>query len=460
MMNLNGKHNAEKIKSAYDFMEDAKQYGSVLGLGNIKNLMGHLGNVQEQLQMIHVAGTNGKGSVCAVTAQILSAAGYRTGVYSSPAVFDHAEIYKIDGDQVPQEIFLESLAKVQAACAKMQEEGLPHPTVFEIETAAAFCLFLQEHCDYVVLETGLGGVLDATNIITRPVCSVITSISRDHMGFLGETLGQIAAAKAGIIKKGCPCVTAPQPPEVFSVIQKKAEEMGSELWTADADMIGSYEYDGQESRFTLDSVPCRVHCGLTGAFQQENLACALTAVRVLRKQGVCITDEAVCKGLAQVRMPGRFERICSKPEFYIDGAHNEGAALYLAETVKNCFADRRIVYIIGVLADKEYDKVLEQMLPYAAQVYTVTPENPRALDGRKLAQCVSAMDSSMPVLYVGQIKDAVKLAAAAAGEKGAVLAFGSFFYLRALKQAVKETLGSEPLSNYRVVSNMCWESSW
>lgn len=440
MMNLNGKHNGQKIKSAYEFLEEAKQYGSVLGLGNIENLMGHLGNVQEQLQVIHVAGTNGKGSVCAVIAQILSAAGYRTGVYSSPAVFDTAEIYKINGVQMPQEIFAELAAQVQAACAKMQDEGLPHPTVFEIETAIAFCYFKREHCDFAVIETGLGGALDATNIVTRPVCSVITSISRDHMGFLGESLGQIAAAKAGIIKKGCPCVTASQCPEVFSVIEQKAAEMGSGLWTAQTSLIRDYEYDGQGSSFSLESVPSQVRCGLTGAFQQENLACALTAARLLRKQGIRITDEAIAKGLAQVRMPGRFERICNKPEFYIDGAHNEGAALSLAKTVQNCFTNRRIVYIIGVLADKEYDKVLERMLPYAAQVFTVTPKNPRALDGQELAECIREMDSSKPVSHVQRLKDTVNLAAAAAGAEGVVLAFGSFFFLGELRQAVEEAL--------------------
>lgn len=487
-------------RQARAFIEDTNKYGSILGLANIRNLMGHLGNVQEQLQIIHVAGTNGKGSVCALISGILREAGYRIGVYTSPAVFDDTEIFQIDGVQIPQEAFAELTSDVQAACVQMQKEGLPHPTAFEVETAIAFCYFKREKCDFVVLETGLGGVSDATNLITHPVCSVLASISRDHTAWLGEALAQIAAAKAGIIKPGCPCVTAAQEPEVLAVIRKKAAEMGSELWIADDKFIRNYEYDGQGSRFELAEYDVqgsrfaqaekdkqesqferseddgqnvrrqKACCGLTGACQRKNIACALAVIRLLQKRGVFIPRDAVLKGLSKAHMPGRFERIHEKPDFYIDGAHNEGAALFLKETVQNCFTNRRIIYIIGVFKDKEYEKLLQVMLPYAAEVFTVTPNHPRALDGRKLAEtakryytaaavltanaaetaggavspanAAGASGAAVSVSYVPKIADAAALAAAAAaaGAEGVVLAFGSFSYLGELRQAVKDRL--------------------
>lgn len=428
-------------KQARAFLKEISAYGSVYGLESIRSLMARLGNVQEQLTVIHVAGTNGKGSICAMLASILQAAGYRTGVYASPAVFEPEEIMRVNGKYISKEVFTELVQKVQAACMDMQKEGLPHPTVFEVETAIAFCFFKKEDCDLVLLETGLGGAMDATNLISHPLCSVLSSISMDHMALLGQTLEEIAAAKAGIMKPGCPCVSSEQPPEVTVVLKKAAAEIGSQLRIADNSCIRSFSFDGEKSRFEadtgwIDSCLCGT-LALSGACQKENLSCVLEVIRLLKEQNMRITREAVLEGLLHVRLPGRFEKISDKPDFYIDGAHNEGAARSLQETVIRCFAGRRVVYMIGVFADKEYEKLLQIMLPYAAQVFTVTPRHERALDGKKLEQTAKKMHSS--VTFVPDIMQAAELAAKAAGRTGVVLAFGSFSYLGELKAGWKKT---------------------
>lgn len=487
-MESSGVHKEYKDKMEYkqarDFIKETGTAGIIYGLDSIRSLMERLGNVQEQVPYVHVAGTNGKGSVCAMLAQILMACGYRTGIYASPAVFEPEEIIKINGEPVSKERFAGLIEKVQRACVSMEQDGLRRPTAFEVETAAAFCYFQEENCEIVLLEAGMGGSLDATNLIAHPFLSILTSVSIDHRAYLGDTLCEIAAAKCGIIKPGCPCVTAPQPPQVLEVIKKAAAEKESELWKADSSVICNFAYDAQESRFETagmvtageqekeagmeSSVAAagqekagietalksetdeakKMNClaadlhgihgtlALTGACQRENLACVLTAVSLLKGKGLRITSREVLEGLSKVRLPGRFERIRTQPEIYIDGAHNEGAALRLQETVQNCLAGRRVVLIIGVFADKEYKKVLKIMLPCAAAVFTVTPDHPRALDGRILAQ--QAAEYHTAVSYVPGISQAVRLAEEAAGTGGAVLAFGSFSYLKELKQAVKD----------------------
>lgn len=443
-------------RQARAFIKETGKYGSVYGLTGIRSLMARLGDVQEQIPTIHVAGTNGKGSVCAMLAGMLLAAGYRVGVYSSPAVFGPLEIMEANGRPALREAFAGLAGAVQAACLDMEKEGLPHPTAFEVETAIAFCFFKQEHCDFAVVEAGLGGAQDATNLIMHPVCSVLTSVSMDHMALLGDTLAEIAAAKAGIIKPGCPCVASAQKPEVMDVFRKAAAEKGSVLRIADDSSIRSFSYDGQKSWFQVEwpgAEPASQRkgtssgslCGtlaLSGAAQKKNLACALETARLLRGKGIKIPREAVLEGLANVRLPGRFERIAKEPDFYIDGAHNEGAALCLRETVQSCFPGRRLVYIIGVLADKEYEKMLRTMLPYAAQVFTITPDNPRALDGERLAGQARRLHPAVPCSYVPDIAQAVALARDAAGIRGIVLAFGSFSFLGALKRAALTEMAS------------------
>lgn len=445
----------------------------VYSLDAIRNLMGRLGNVQDELNVIHIAGTNGKGSVGAYISSVLSAQGYRTGTYASPAVFCGREIIKVDGKMIPEEDFTEMMSRINEVCEQMYREGYVHPSSFEAETAAAFCYFKQQGCDFAVIEAGLGGRTDATNLIQHPVCSVFTSISMDHMAFLGDTLEEIAQEKAGIIKQGCPCVSATQKPEVTDVLEHAAARAGSRFYAADGSCIRQFQYDASGSSFFVDwdngsgedRDALQVHSAMSGAFQKENFACALEVLRLLQKQGVQISKDAVAKGFCSAYLPGRFEKIMDAPAFYIDGGHNEGAAKQLAKTVRHCFFPRqargkqpcpaaapKIVYIIGVLADKEYKKVLAAMLPYARLVFTVTPDNPRALDGQELAREAvrfyansgvgAGMDTGLgaaEVLYVPDIRQAAARAIKAAGSQGVILAFGSFTFLKQLREAVPVT---------------------
>lgn len=453
-------------------------------LDGIYGLMARLGNVQDRLKVIHIAGTNGKGSVGAFISAVLSAQGYRTGTYASPAVIEKREIIRLDGELISQADFCEIMSDVQKACEEMGQEDGIFASEFEAETAAAFCYFYRKKCDFAVIEAGLGGRDDATNIIKHPVCSVFTSISIDHKNFLGDTLKEIAAAKAGIIKPGCPCVSGVQSPEALSVLKSAAMQAESPFYAADTARLWDYRYDGAMSSFIVDwedgKEPRLIRCAMTGAFQRENFACALEALFLLRKLGVPVSGDALEQGFYRARLPGRFEKIMEAPAFYIDGGHNEGAARQLARTVRHCFwpgeeysynekdsyiekdssgeeisfdkkqenagcGRNRLVYIIGMLADKEYEKVLPLMLPYASLVFTVTPQHPRALDGQVLAlearRFYARMESEgkqrggkgrPEVFYVPDISEAAARAVRGAGARGVVLAFGSFSFLKQL----------------------------
>lgn len=437
---------------AKTYIEQVSRTGSILGLENIQNLMQELDNVQECLNMIHIAGTNGKGSTGAFIESVLLEAGYRVGRYTSPAVFEAFEVWRIDRENIALERYLECLEQVKSACERMLEKGLPQPTVFEVETALAFVYFYQEKCDYVLLEAGMGGATDATNLITKPICSVITSISMDHMQFLGNSLTEIAEVKSGIIKKGCPVVTVnTQKPEVLKVIQEVTEQKNAKLILAEtADLDENAESVSKESQaFGEEMKPVAdVHMNLegisfrhkefgevrikpAGVYQIENAILAATVC----KKVLQLSQEAILCGLEKAIWPGRFEVISKQPLIILDGAHNEDAAQKLSRTLQKHFTNNRITYIIGVLADKEHAKMLEVMLPYAGSIYTVTPSNKRALDGAVLAEEVRSFGKT--AIYCETIKAAADLAMkeAAQGKTDVILVFGSLSYLAELKEA-------------------------
>jgi dihydrofolate synthase/folylpolyglutamate synthase len=420
-------------QEARAFVDETKKYGSILGLTSICNLMQRLGNVQEQLKVIHVAGTNGKGSTCTMIASVLSEAGYKVGRYSSPAVFFYEEIYQINGQTIRQEDFAEAACAVEHACKAMVEAGQPHPTSFEVETAIAFLYFAKKECDVVVLETGMGGATDATNIVKKPVCCVLTSISMDHMGFLGDSLEKIATVKAGIIKKKCPVVTVRQKDEAMAVIRAYARQLSSSLDIANPDQAENVEYDADELHFDYAGLK-GICLGITGSFQLENAELAIETIRQLVDVGYQVTEAHIRDGLRKARWPGRFETICRDPYIIIDGAHNEDAARKLQETIENCFTNRPITYIIGVLADKEHEKILKILLPYARKVYTVTPDSPRALAGKKL--CTEAKRFHPDVQNEDSIAFAIEHAVSGAMEHEVILVFGSLSYLSQVKEVV------------------------
>lgn len=419
-------------EEAAEFADSTKKYGSILGLESIRNLMQELGNVQEQLHIIHVAGTNGKGSVCAFLSAALTEAGYRVGRYNSPAVFERREVFRIGETMISKEEYAAVFERVQTACEVLTKRGCPHPTVFEVETAAAFLWFYEKKCDLVLLETGMGGETDATNLITHPVCSVLTSIGMDHMQYLGNTIEEITKVKAGIIKKGCPVVALKQSDGVCEVIKNKAEECGSRCVLVE---VPQYMQEAPIWGTTLQDVHYgSVHTALGGVWQRENLSLALAVLKLLEESDYSITKEAVQSGIAKTIWHGRYEVLQTEPLFIIDGAHNPIAAKRLKQTIEKDFTNREIIYIIGVLADKEHEKMLRLLLPGAKAVFTVTPDSPRALDGESLAK--EAQKYADNIWYVPDIGKAVKMAKETAKESDVILAVGSLSYLKEVKKAL------------------------
>lgn len=419
-------------EEAAEFADSTKKYGSILGLESIRNLMQELGNIQEQLHIIHVAGTNGKGSVCAFLSAALTEAGYRVGRYNSPAVFERREVFRIGETMISKEEYAAVFERVQTACEVLTKRGCPHPTVFEVETAAAFLWFYEKKCDLVLLETGMGGETDATNLITHPVCSVLTSIGMDHMQYLGNTIEEIAKVKAGIIKKGCPVVALKQGDSVCEVIKNKAEECGSRCVLVE---VPQYMQEAPIWGTTLQDVHYgSVHTALGGIWQRENLSLALAVLKLLEESDYSITKEAVQSGIAKTIWHGRYEVLQTEPLFIIDGAHNPIAAKRLKQTIEKDFTNREIIYIIGVLADKEHEKMLRLLLPGAKAVFTVTPDSPRALDGESLAK--EAQKYADNIWYVPDIGKAVKMAKETAKESDVILAVGSLSYLKEVKKAL------------------------
>ena len=419
-------------EEAAEFADSTKKYGSILGLESIRNLMQELGNIQEQLHIIHVAGTNGTGSDAAFLSAALTEAGYRVGRYNSPAVFERREVFRIGETMISKEEYAAVFERVQTACEVLTKRGCPHPTVFEVETAAAFLWFYEKKCDLVLLETGMGGETDATNLITHPVCSVLTSIGMDHMQYLGNTIEEIAKVKAGIIKKGCPVVALKQGDSVCEVIKNKAEECGSRCVLVE---VPQYMQEAPIWGTTLQDVHYgSVHTALGGVWQRENLSLALAVLKLLEESDYPITKEAVQSGIAKTIWHGRYEVLQTEPLFIIDGAHNPIAAKRLKETIEKDFTNREIIYIIGVLADKEHEKMLRLLLPGAKAVFTVTPDSPRALGGEILAK--EAQKYADNIWYVPDIGKAVKMAKETAKEYDVILAVGSLSYLKEVKKAL------------------------
>lgn len=438
-------------EEAEEYLKKIQKSGCILGLESMKNLMAELGNVQEELRVIHVAGTNGKGSVCAMLSSVLTEAGYRVGTYTSPAVFDRREQYRINGEAITEKAFAEIIQTVRTGCGRMLARGMGQPTVFEVETAAAFVYFQQQRCDVVILETGMGGATDATNIIRKPLVSVLTSISMDHMRFLGDTLEKIAEVKAGIIKENVPAVVARRR-EIQPVIDRVCEEKHAPLAYADAGKAEQVQViakaDMDSGSKPADTEPY-LHfsygefkdliLSMTGTYQVENAVCVIEVIQMLNRYypWMKITKEQLRTGLKNACWEGRFTILRKSPLFVIDGAHNEDAARKLQETLKIGFTNRKIIYIIGVLADKEHEKMLQIMLPLAVRVFTVTPENPRAMDGALLAE--EAGRYHKEVTYIPDISEAVKQALEYADTEDAmILAFGSLSYLKEVKAALRE----------------------
>lgn len=424
-------------REATEYIEELQQYGSVLGLDSMRELCSRLGNPQDELRFVHIAGTNGKGSVLAYVSTILKEAGYRVGRYLSPTITDYRERFQIDGRFITQSGLCKYLEQVKEAAEAMAAEGKPHPTPFEVETAVAFLYFLDKKCDIVVLETGLGGALDATNVVKTTVAAVFASISMDHMAILGDTLEKIALVKAGIMKDRCYVVTARQDPAVAKILKQAALLRKCKLYTADAERAKQVHYGVTKQRFTYAGYK-NLEISMLGKFQIENAVVAVETIQVLAKAGFPVKEEALRRGLLLTSWPGRFSVIGKKPLFIADGAHNEDASRRLAESLQFYFAEKKMIFILGMLKDKEYEKVINNTCNMAEHIITVTPPiRERAMPAYELAQAVRECNGNVTV--ADSVPEAVEIAyLLASREKDAVIvAFGSLSYLGELMKVVE-----------------------
>ena len=354
------------------------------GLARMQNLCDHLGNPEKELQCIHIAGTNGKGSLAAMTSSILTAAGYKTGLTISPYVVDFRERFQIDGEMIPPRTLANLTEKVLDAIDAIEVEGGEKPVEFEAVTALAFLWFAREKCDLVVLETGLGGRCDATNVVPHKLVAAITKIGYDHMEVLGDTLDKIAAEKAGIIKEGTVVVNYPdQPAEAMGPILTAAAEAHTSIITPDKDDLTLLRGKRLENR--IDYGGYRAALGLPGTHQANHAAMAVEiALALWREFGYDISDDAILRGLTDARMPARIEVLRRHPLLLLDGCHNPDGAKMLAATLTRADFEENLVGVLGVLADKDYKDMLSGLAPCFAKIYTVTPNCPRALSAEEL----------------------------------------------------------------------------
>ena len=372
-------------QQAIDALHTLPRMGSgAPGLARMQNLMNHLGNPENDLQCIHITGTNGKGSLAAMTSAILTAAGYKTGLTISPYVVDFRERFQIDGEMIPPRTLVSLTQKVMDAVDAIEAEGGEKPVEFEAVTALALLWFAREKCDLVVLETGLGGRCDATNIVPHKLVAAITKIGYDHMEILGDTLDKIAAEKAGIIKEGSVVVNYPdQPVEAMGPILTAAAEAHTSIITPDKDDLTLLRGKRLENR--IDYGGYRAALGLPGIHQANHAAMAVEiALALWREFGYDISDDAILEGLANAKMPARIEVLRRHPLLLLDGCHNPDGAKMLAATLTRADFEENLVGVLGVLADKDYKEMLSDLAPCFAKVYTVTPNCPRALSAEDL----------------------------------------------------------------------------
>lgn len=407
-------------EQALDYIHAIHWQGHKPGLERTQTLLEALGRPQDKLRFVHIAGTNGKGSTAAMLDSCLRQAGYKTGLFTSPFINRFNERIQIDGQPIPDQDLVRLVERVQPVAQAMTDL----PTEFELITALGMLYFAQQHCDIVVLEVGLGGALDSTNVIAAPECAVITALGMDHVKELGPTLADIAAAKAGIIKPGCPVVSYGGEPEADKVIADVARARHAPLSVVDFGRLHRtsssldglvFDFDGMEG-LTLP---------LLASYQPRNAAVAITALRVLRNRGWDIPDEAIRRGLAQVSWPGRFELLRRDPPFLLDGSHNAHGMRATVASLRERFPGEKFVFLISIMADKDSDDMLKLLLPLAKCFVTVTAPSPRAIPAADLAAQITALGG------VAEAADTIPAGvhrADALADGGPVAALGTLYF--------------------------------
>ncbi len=437
------------IKEALDYLNTYGWSQWKLGLSRTRELLERLGDPQKDLRFVHVAGSNGKGSTCAMIERILREAGYTTGFYPSPYIEDFRERIRYCGEYIEEE----ALCRITEQVAKIADSMEEHPTHFELITAIGMEYFRQKKCDIVVLEVGLGGTFDSTNIIDAPEAAVITNIGLEHTEYLGNTLAEIAGNKCGIIKKGSDVVCYENVPEVMEVVRSTCAQEGCPLTIARFGRIRLLEQrlEGQTFQWLPDGqsgglsenpgaapLSGSFRLALIGEYQLHNAAVALTTIEVLGKRGYEIPREAVRRGLEKVEWPARFEVLSPKPLFILDGGHNPQCAEALTESIRQYLPGRRVVFLMGMLADKDYGRVIDIVAPFAEKFVCLTPDSPRALPARQLAGELHGR--GFEAVPCATVEEGILTALAKAeelstdaGQEPAVIAFGSLYMAGAVR---------------------------
>ena len=426
-------------QEALKFIEESHKFGMRLGLENSFKLLDLLGNPQDKLKIVHVAGTNGKGSVCSFIANTLKEQGYKVGLYTSPYLETFTERIRLNGENIPEEDVARIVTIMKDKIEDMVKEGYAYPTEFEIETAMAFYYYCEQNADYVVLEVGLGGRYDATNVVKSPLVSVIVSLSLDHIGVLGDTLGKIAYEKAGIIKENSIAVVYKQKEEAEEVIKDVCKEKNTKYIEANFEDMKIKKSDIYSQVFDCTILGERMEdmeISLIGEHQVNNAILALTVIKVLRdERQVEISEDAIRRGFLNTKWPGRIEKIKDNPVFIIDGAHNEDGAKSLSKALDKHFKGRKMTLLIGMLKDKDIDSVLSLLMDKFDKVITTTPNSDRAISCEELKDKVQKYVDD--VIAIPNIEDAVKYTLENAKDDDIIISAGSLYMIGTVRTLVK-----------------------
>lgn len=430
-------------KSAIAYIHGLERFGSKPGLERIKALTERLGNPQDKLKFVHIAGTNGKGSTAAFIASMLSCAGYRTGLYTSPFIEQFNERIQINGTGISDKELTDYVEKVKAAIDDMTRMGADHPTEFEVITALALLYYYEKECDVVVFEVGLGGRFDATNIIHASAVSVITKIAMDHTDILGDTLSKIAYEKAGIIKNDGIVVTYPQEKSALDTIKSVCQERKAKLVQAVPEELINIQMEPGWLAFDHPQYG-RVETAVVGAHQVYNASVAIKTIEAMKTVGFEIGDEHIREGFRRAAWPGRFELLLREPDFYIDGAHNPDGIRSFIDTFNKIYSGEKAIVIFGVMKDKEVETMVRELSSITERFIAVRPDTPRALSTGSLTKvmmkyCNNVEDSDT-------IKEAVEKSILLASKEGIIAALGSLYYIGQVRTLIRTEFNGQHAS--------------
>lgn len=420
-------------ESTLAYIHGVQWRGQKPGLDRIRALLNHLGNPEERLKFVHIGGTNGKGSTAALMESVLRKAGYRTGLYTSPFINRFNERIRVDGQEITDEALELIVNEIRPFADAMEDL----PSEFELITAVAMVYFSRMGCDIVVLEVGMGGEFDATNVIPCPEVAVLTAIGLDHTAVLGPTVADIARTKSGIIKEGGDVVSYGHLPEADTEIQAACQRNHATLWPVDFDLLVLKDLTLDERTFDLGPIQ-NLKMPLLASYQPKNAAVAVTALSVLAHKGWHITEQHIREGFAAVQWPGRFEVLGRHPIFLLDGSHNPQGIAATADSLRELFPGQKFVFLLSIMADKDVDAMLSILAPLAQQCFTVTADNPRAMPADQLADKLQALGCRAECC--ASIPEAVAAAQGAAGYDGRVCALGTLYFSGDVRRAFLKAL--------------------